>query len=73
MRFKVERPADGQGAYVTDEGGHVRIGLEEPADFQHAWRVAEFLSGNVHAIEAEVIRLHPAVDSLEAGTPLDRR
>jgi hypothetical protein len=53
MKFKVETPEDGQLAYVTDELSRVRIELTRPADFQHAWRVAEFLSENVHKIAPE--------------------
>ncbi len=40
MKFKVETTELGQTAYVTDELGRVRIEPSEPADFQHAWRIA---------------------------------
>ena len=52
MKFKVETPSE-QRAYITDERGRVRIELTQPADFQHAWRVAEFLSENVRRIAPE--------------------
>ncbi len=40
MKFKVETKELGRTAYVTDELGRVRIEPSEPADFQHAWRIA---------------------------------
>jgi hypothetical protein len=52
MKFKVETPSE-QRAYITDERGRVRIELTQPTDFQHAWRVAEFLSENVRRIAPE--------------------
>ena len=55
MKFTVETTESGKQAYVTDEGGLVRIELTKPADFQHAWRIAEFLSENVHKITPQVI------------------
>jgi hypothetical protein len=53
MKFKVETRDHVEQPYVTDEGRRVRIELTKPADFQHAWRVAEFLSENVHKIAPE--------------------
>ena len=55
MKFAVETPESGQMAYIVDEHRRVRIQLTKPADFQHAWRVAEFLSDNVHAISVDGI------------------
>ena len=53
MEFKVETREHTEQPYVTDVEGRVRIELTKPADFQHAWRVAEFLSENVHKIAPE--------------------
>jgi hypothetical protein len=49
VKFKVET-RDKQ-AYVTDESGTIIIEVTKPADFQHAWRVAEFFAENVHKID----------------------
>ncbi len=53
MKFKVETTEPGQTAYVIDELGRVRIEPSQPADFQHAWRIAEFLTENVNRIAPE--------------------
>lgn len=53
MKFAVETPESGQVAYIVDEQHRVCIHLTKPADFQHAWRVAEFLSENVHAVSVD--------------------
>jgi hypothetical protein len=49
VKFKVET-RDKQ-AYVTDESGTIIIEVTKPADFQHAWRVAEFFAENVQKID----------------------
>ena len=53
MKFGVQASNDGRATYVSDEFGRVRIELKTPIDFQHAWRVAEFLSENVQRIIPE--------------------
>jgi hypothetical protein len=53
MKFGVQTPTDGRATYVSDELGRVRVELTRPMDFQHAWRVAEFLSENVQRIIPE--------------------
>ena len=54
MKFKVETRE--KQAYVTDESGTIRVELTKPADFQHAWRVVEFLTENVHKIDRDAER-----------------
>jgi hypothetical protein len=39
--------------FVVIEGTPLRVELSEPADYQHAWRVANFLAENVKGILAE--------------------
>jgi hypothetical protein len=53
MKFKVQTRDHERQPFVSDEGGRVRIELTKPTDFQHAWRVAEFLNDNVHKIAPE--------------------
>jgi hypothetical protein len=53
MKFSVQTTENEQIAYVADEVGRVRIQLTKPADFQHAWRVVEFLNQNVHAVSVD--------------------
>ena len=47
MEFEVETTELGEAAFIVDEKKHVRIELTEPADFQHAFRVANYLTQNV--------------------------
>lgn len=53
MKFAVETSEIGQVAYIVDDHRHVCIQLTKPADFQHAWRVAEYLTDNVHGISVD--------------------
>jgi hypothetical protein len=50
MKFTVETSPSGQAAFSTDDSRSVRIQLTQPADFQHAWRVANFLAENVQRV-----------------------
>ena len=50
MKFTVETLPSGQAAFITDDSQSVRIQLNKPADFQHAWRVANFLAENVQGV-----------------------
>ena len=54
MKFAIETSESGQVAYIVDAHRHVCIQLTKPADdFQHAWRVAEYLSDNIHAVSVD--------------------
>jgi peroxiredoxin len=50
MEFKVETTELGQLTFVVDEQRRVRIELNDPANFQHAFRVANYLSENVKEV-----------------------
>lgn len=63
MEFKVETTELGQAAYIVDEQGRVRIELTEPADFQHAIRVATYLTKNVR----EVVVAEPDLEVTSLG------
>lgn len=49
-RFEIEAGAPGERCYVRLAGTPLRIELDSPADYQHAWRVAVFLNENVRDI-----------------------
>lgn len=48
--FTVKTRAADETCFVKINGTTLRIELSAPADFQHAWRVANFLIENVTAI-----------------------
>jgi hypothetical protein len=50
-KFTVEKRGPGEECFIAVAGSPMRIELDEPADFQHAWRVATFLNENVRDIE----------------------
>lgn len=51
--FNVKSSDSGDTCFIEVEGTALRIELSEPADFQHAWRVANFLIENVKDIVAD--------------------
>jgi hypothetical protein len=50
MEFKVETTELGQVAFVVDEQKRLCIELTEPANYQHAFRVANYLTENVKEV-----------------------
>lgn len=63
MEFKVETTELGQTAFIVDEQGRVRVELTEPADLQHAVRVATYLTKNVR----EVVVTEPDLEVTSLG------
>jgi hypothetical protein len=54
MEFTVETTELGEVAFIVDQERRVRIELTEPADFQHAVRVASYLTKNVRDVALAV-------------------
>jgi hypothetical protein len=52
-KFSIYNAPAGGKCFVVIEGTPLRVELSEPADYQHAWRVANFLAENVKGILAE--------------------
>ena len=52
-KFSIYNAPAGGKCFVIIEGTPLRVELSEPADYQHAWRVANFLAENVKGILAE--------------------
>jgi len=52
-KFSIYNAPAGGKCFVVIEGTPLRVELSEPADYQHAWRVANFLAENVKGIMAE--------------------
>jgi hypothetical protein len=50
MEFKVETTELGEAAFIVDKHENVRIELTEPTDFQHAFRVANYLTKHVKEV-----------------------
>jgi hypothetical protein len=51
-KFSIYNDPAGGKCFVAIEGTPLRVELSEPADYQHAWRVANFLAENVKGIMA---------------------
>jgi hypothetical protein len=51
-KFTVKTRKEGESCFISVEGTPLRIELNEPADFQHAWRVANYLIENVRDVVA---------------------
>ena len=64
-KFSIYNAPVGGKCFVVIEGTPLRVELSEPADYQHAWRVANFLAENVKGIMAEA---RPEAREQRSGT-----